>query len=201
MQANGLKSKIDTLHSTLNEMFARDDSWRAQGKWPESVRGSILHEGASDDQIAQAETRFGHNFPPSYKEFLHLHSAWEHFWGDATIIGTCPSATQKAQEDIAGNTEYQTTKLQKKLGDAFSAAAVANWESEEPRNLFLSNHLVIGTDFTGAHWVFDTRTRRSDGEMKLVFWDISYGAQDPMFDTFHDFLDWVIGEVAFRLES
>jgi hypothetical protein len=193
-----LKAKIDVLYEKLNELYALDDSWRNLGEWPEGVRGSILHPAASDDEIAQAEARFGQTFPPSYREFLKLHSAWEHFWGDFTLIGTAPPAVQKAAEEIAENTEYQTSKLKTRLGESFSAAALSAWESEEPRNLYLANHLVIGTNFGGFQWAYDTRKRRADGEMKLVYWNISFGAQDPTFDTFHDFLDWAIGEVAFR---
>jgi hypothetical protein len=36
--------------------------------------------------------------------------------------------------------------------------------------------------------------------MKLVYWNISYGAKKPTFDKFHDLIDWANGEVAFRLE-
>lgn len=199
MAEHDLKSKIDTLHDKLNELYALDDSWRALGEWPDDVRGSVLHPGASDDEIAQAEARFGHKFPPSYKEFLKLHSAWEHFWGDFTVIGTAPPPTEQAQEETAENVEYQTSKLKNKFGKDLPPAAVTAWESEEPRNLCLANHLVIATDFRGAHRVFDTRTRAGNHEMKLVLWDISYGAQDPVFDTFYDFVDWAIGQVDFRL--
>jgi cell wall assembly regulator SMI1 len=195
-----LKSKIDTLHGKLNEFYALDRSWREVGKWPDDVNGSVLHPGASDDEIARAEAQFGHRFPPSYRECVKLHSAWEHFWGDFTLIGTAPPATQKPLEEIAENIEYQTSKLKNKFGDNFSPAAISTWESEEPRNLYLANHLVIATNFRGFHWVFDTRTRRANDEMKLVYWNISYGAQEPTFERFQDFLDWAIGEVDFRLE-
>jgi hypothetical protein len=195
-----LKSKVDALHAALNELYALDDSWRTLGKWPEGVRGAVLHDRASDDEIARAEVRFGHKFPPSYEDFLRLHSAWEHFWADFTLIGTGRPATQKAQDEIAENIREQTSKLQEKFGGSLSAEAIAGWESKEERNLYLANHLVIGTDFSGAHWVFDTRTRTSNQEMKLTFWDISYGAQDPTFDRFDELLDFAIGEVTFRLE-
>jgi hypothetical protein len=195
-----LKAKIDTIHGALNELYSLDDSWRNLAKWPEGVSGSVLHDGASNDEIAQAELRVGHRFPPSYKEFLRLHSGWEHFWSDVTLIGTGRPETQRAQDEIAENIQYQISKLQNKFGDSFSPEAVRAWESEEARNLYLANHVVIGTDFSGYHWVYDTRTRGANDEMKLVYWSISFGAQEPMFDTFDAFLDWTIGEVAFHLK-
>ncbi len=195
-----LKSKVDALHAALNELYALDDSWRTLAQWPEGVRGSVLHDAASDDEIARTEVRLGQTFPPSYRELLRLHSAWEHFWADVTLIGTGRPATQKARDEIAENTREQTATLQRKFGGTLSAEAIASWESEEERNLYLANHLVIGTDFSGAHWVFDTRTRTPSQEMKLTFWDISYGAQDPAFERFDELVDFAIGEVAFRLE-
>jgi SMI1/KNR4 family protein SUKH-1 len=199
-EQDDLKTKIDTLHRKLNEFYELDDSWRQLGEWPENVRGSILQPAASDGEIARAEERFGHEFPPSYKQFLRFHSAWEHFWGDFNLVGTGPSAVQKALDEIAENVEYQTSKLKNKFGDSFSPQSITAWEAEEPRNLYLANHLVIGTNFGGFHWVYDARTRQPNGEMKLVYWNISYGAQDPTFTRFHDFLDWATGEVDFRLE-
>ena len=195
-----LKSKIATLDRDLNELYALDDSWRTLGKWPDGVRGSVLHAAASDEEIARAETRFGHKFPPSYKQFLRLHSAWEHFWGDFTLVGTGRPEVQKALDEIAENIEYQTSTLKEKFGGDLSEAAISAWESEEPRNLFLANQLVIGTNFRGFHWVYDTRTRGANDEMKLVYWNISYGAKKPTFDRFDGLIDYAMGEVAFRLE-
>jgi hypothetical protein len=195
-----LKARIDALHVALNELYALDDSWRTLGEWPEPVRGSVLHNGASAEQIAQAEARLGCAFPPSYKEFLHLHSAWEHFWGDFTLVGIGAPATQRAQDKIAEYVQHQTSKLRDKFGDGFSPAAVAAWEAEEERNLYLANQLIVGTNFGGDLWVFDTRTREPNGELKLVSWDISYGAQEPMFETFHAFIESAAEEVAFRLK-
>ena len=73
MSPEELKAKIDLLHSRLNEYYELDDSWRTIGQWPEGEHGSILHPPATEEEIVQAEARFGHTFPPSYKEFLRLH--------------------------------------------------------------------------------------------------------------------------------
>jgi hypothetical protein len=188
------------LHATLNRLYALDSNWRNVGEWSNDVEGSTLHAGASSEEIAEAESRFGHEFPPSYKEFLHLQGAWEHFWGDFTLIGIGPPATQAAQDKIVEYTEDQVSDLQRKLVDDISMAAVAAWEAEEERNLYLANHLVIGTNFSGDLWVYDTTTRHKDGELTLVYWDISYGAQEPNFPTFYEFLDWALSEAVARLE-
>jgi len=196
-----LKAKIESLHGKLNEFYALDSSWRKLGKWPKDVTGSVLHPAASEDEIAEAEKRFGHTFPPSYKAFLRLHSGWEHFWGDTTLIGTGRPATKKAQDKIAEYVEHQAGRLKERFGHTPTKSEVKAWEAEEDRYLCLANHLILGTDFSGAVWVYDTRTIGRDKEMKLVFWEISYGAQDPTFDRFDAFLDFAIGEVDFRLEN
>lgn len=199
MSADNLKTKIDLLNTRLNEYYELDDSWRTIGEWPEGERGSILHPPASDEEILQAEARFGHKFPPSYKEFLRLHSGWQHFWGDHTIVGTARAATQRAQEQIAETIKWQTDFLREDSTEEWPAAAAA-WEAADESNLYLANHLIIATDFRGALWVFDTRTRDTNGEMKLTFWEMSYGAQEPAFKNFIELLDWAMGEVEFRLE-
>jgi cell wall assembly regulator SMI1 len=191
--ARTVKSTIETVHNKLNELYSIITPWGEEGD------RSTLHDGATDEEVARAEARFGHQFPPSYKEFLRLHSAWQHFWGNATLIGIGAPATQNAQDKIAEYREWQTNLLKKRLGE-LSAATIAAWESKEEQNLYLPNHLVVGTDFSGAVWVYDTRTRRADGEMKLTFWEMSYGAQDPTFETFDQFLASWIDEVDFRLE-
>jgi len=200
MSPEELKVKIDLLHSRLNEYYELDDSWRTIGEWPEGENGSILHPPATEEEIAQAEARFGHKFPPSYKEFLRLHSGWEHCWGNDTFVGTGRTATQRAQDKIAEYIRWQIDLLRKRSVDE-SPAATKAWEAAAERNLYLAHHLVIGTDFRGAAWVFDTRTRDANQEMKLTSWEMSYGAQDPAFQNFYEYLDFAIGEVDFRLED
>ena len=64
MSPEELKAKIDLLHSRLTQDDDLDDSWRTIGQWPEGEHGSILHPPATEEEIAQAEARFGHKFPP-----------------------------------------------------------------------------------------------------------------------------------------
>ena len=201
MSPKELKAKIDLLHSRLNEYYELDDSWRTIGQWPEGEHGSILHTPATEEEIAQAEARFGHKFPPSYKEFLRLHSGWEHCWGNHTLIGTARAATQRAQEKIAEHRRWQIDVLRKRSVDE-SPAATKAWEAAAERNLYLPHHLVVATNFRGAAWVFDTRTRDAKQEMRLTYWEMSYGAQEePVVQSFYEYLDFAIGEVEFRLED
>jgi len=200
MSPEELKAKIDLLHAKLNEYYDLDDSWRTIGEWPEGERGSILHPPATEEEIRQAEARFGHKFPPSYREFLRLQCGWQHCWGDHTFIGTARPGTKKAQEKIVGDVKWQIDFLREDSQEEWPAAA-ASWEAADESNLYLPHHLVIATDFRGALWVFDTRTRDATQEMKLTFWEKSYGAQDPTFKDFHEYLDFAIGEVEFRLED
>jgi len=200
MSPEELKAKIDLLHSRLNEYYELDDSWRTIGEWPDGEHGSILHPPATEEEIAQEETRFGHKFTPSYKAFLRLHSGWEHCWGDHTLVGTAHAGTQRARDKIAEYIRWQIDVLRKRSVDE-SPAAIKAWEAKDESNLYLAHHLVIAADFRGAAWVFDTRTRDANQEMRLTFWEMSYGAQEPAFQNFYEYLDFAIGEVDFRLED
>lgn len=193
--------KVRSLHKCLNELYAIDSNWRAWGEWPDEVTGSILHRAATAAEISAAEGKFGHRFPPSFVEFLQLHSAWEHFWGDFTLVGTGPAGTEPAIAKIVEYAGEQTADLQKELGNDFSAQGIRAWEAEQERFIHLADQLVIGTDFSGALWVFDTGSRRADGEMTLKSWDISYGAQEPEFANFGEFLDWAMFEAEDRLHQ
>jgi hypothetical protein len=200
MSPTELKAKIELIHAKLNEYYALDDSWKSIGEWPESESGSILLPPATEDEIVQAEVRAGHKFPPSYKEFLRLHSGWKHFWGDDTIVGTGRPDTKSAQDKIAEYIKWQIDFLREDSAEEWPAAA-KTWEAAGRNHLYLSHHLVIATNFRGAVFAFDTRTRDANQEMKLTFWEMSYGAQDPAFQNFYEYLDFAIGEVDFRLED
>ncbi|MEZ4360754.1 MAG: SMI1/KNR4 family protein [Kofleriaceae bacterium] len=54
-----------------------DPNWKVRGAWPEGEHGSILHLPATEAEIAEAERRMGHAFPPSYRAFLALHRGWQ----------------------------------------------------------------------------------------------------------------------------
>jgi len=195
-----LAMNVRSLHERLNELYALDTSWKEYGSWPEGVHGSILHPPAREREIAEAERRLGVPFPPSYRTFLLLHRAWEHFWADVTLIGTGGVETERARAKVDEYVSEQTGDLRKRLGENFTANGIAAWEAKEKRFIYLANQLVIGTDFAGVLWVYDTRSRRSDGEMTLTQWDISYGAQEPEFSTFGEFIQWARSEVENRIQ-
>jgi hypothetical protein len=196
-----LEMKVRSLHAALNELYSVNPSWKARGNWPEEVTGSILHPPASEREIAAAERRLGLAFPPSYRDFLSLHRAWEHFWADFTLIGTGDVETERARAEVDEYVTEQTDDLRKKLGKGFAPESIAAWEAREKRLICLANQLVIGTNFAGALWVYDTRSRRPDGEMTLTQWDISYGAQEPEFSTFDEFMEWARSEVEHRIQQ
>ena len=194
-------AKVRSLHDALNELYAVNPSWRARNRWPEEVTGSILHPAASEREIAAAEQRLGLAFPPSYREFLSLHRSWEHFWADFTLIGTGDSETERARAEVEEYVTEQAEDLRKKLGKGFTPEGIAAWEAKEKRFIYLANQLVIGANFAGDLWVYDTRSRRPDGEMTLTQWDISYGAQEPEFSTFGEFMEWARSEVENRIQQ
>jgi cell wall assembly regulator SMI1 len=192
MSPEELKAKIDLLHSRLNEHYELDDSWRTIGQWPEGEHGSILHPPATEEEIAQAEARFGHKFPPSSQAFLRLHSGWEHCWGN--LRWSEPLVLElNARRTRLPSIKWQIDVLRKRSVDE-SPAATKAWEAADEANLYLAHHLVVATNFRGAAYVFDTRTRDANQEMKLTYWEMSYGAQDPVFQNFYEYLDFAIGK-------
>lgn len=48
-----LVEMIKTLHERLNELYAIDSNWRQWGAWPIDVTGSVLHKGATEEEIAR----------------------------------------------------------------------------------------------------------------------------------------------------
>lgn len=187
-----MKDAIERLAGILAELYPLDLYWE--------VEDSVRHAPASDAEITDAEARFGHAFPPSYKELLRLHRAWEHLWGGFTIVGTAdPAVVGNALAEMKEDVEEQNAELEDDLG-GLEPDVVRAWEADEDRFMHLDSHLVVALNFRGEYWVYDTTTRRDDGEMTLVTWDIGYGAQDPTWATIHELLEHQVSEAAARVK-
>lgn len=187
-----METAVDQLATILSELYTLDLYWE--------VEDSVRHPPATDAEISAAESTAGHAFPPSYKALLRMHRAWEHLWGAFTILGTRdPACVGDALAEMKEDVDEQNEELQDELG-GLDAERVGSWEAKEERFMHLDSHLVVAVNFRGEYWVYDTRTRRADGEMTLVTWDIGYGAQDPTWQTIDELLAHQVAEASRRVQ-
>lgn len=189
---------VAALDEALVDLDRAGKGWRTYAGWPDNDRGSILLPPATEEAISHAEKSAGFPFPPSYRRFLQVSNGWIHFWGDYTLVGLGDEQVREAVSEIAENVQEQTEDLESELG-SLEPTAISDWEASEERYLYLPRCLVVGSDSAGAMWVYDPLTADEAGEMSLTLWDISYGAQDPRFQTFDDFLEWALDETRTRL--
>src|SRR3989442_5454995 len=108
-----------------------------------------------------------------------------------TLAGVSGAHTDRVLQKIDEYVRFKRDELAGVLGSSFSPADIASWEAADPRNLYLPNHIAIGTNFGGVVWLFDTRTHRSDGEMSLVYWTVDYGVwEERGLEDFPHLLEW-----------
>lgn len=182
-----LDELIDRLADKLNRIYAQDCTWKERAHWPKNHNGTILPPPATEAQISGLERKIGRTLPTSYRQFLRRHNGWEHFWGDFTLIGATGHHTERVFAEVE---EYVETQREEDVAD-FTEEQIAEWEAANVRNLFLANHITFGSNFGGELWVFDTRTRRPDGEMAVAYWTLEYGVwQENRHEDFITFLRW-----------
>jgi len=193
---------VDALQASLDRIYSLDPRWKERGEWPDDVDGAILHPPAPQKAIDEFEKRIGRAFPPSYRQFLRTHNGWEHFWGDVTLTGVSGAHTARFLKKVKEYEQYQRDEQLAGVLSKFSTSEIAAWEAEDPRHLYLPNHLAFGTDFAGGLWLFDTRTSRRDGEMSAVFWTLGYGVRDSTrAETFGHFLEAALSAARLSLKD
>ena len=175
-----LESLIGAMHTKLNEIYQLDPQWKKRGEWKQGDRGSLVYPPAAEKDIRSCAKQLGKEFPPSYVRFLRLHNGWKHFWMDFILIGTSGEHTETALKDIQQTEAWQRADLEKRFGK-LSASAIKNWESRHPKNLYLENHLVFGTDCAGSVFVFDGRGKPAKTGPVIRHWSIANGASNDEF--------------------
>ena len=190
---------VETLQATLRKIHDLESGGGSRGGGLDN--GPLLHAPAAEQQILDFERRLGRTFPPLYREFLRLHNGWERSWGDMTFIGVSGAHTQSVLKKVEEYVQFQRDEELAGVLNSFSDSEIAAWESRDPRNLYLPNHLGFATNFAGELWVFDSRTRRPNGEMSIVYWTLDYGAwEERRHEDFGRFLAWASSEADATLE-
>ena len=175
-----LKGLIEALHPKLNQIYQLDPQWKQRGEWKQGEKGSILYPPAAARDLQNFAKQLGKDIPPSYVRFLQLHNGWKHFWMDFILIGTSGEHTDAALKDIKQTQNWQKADLEKRFGK-LSPSAIKEWESKNPKNLYLENHVVFGTDCAGSVFVFDGRGKPPKAGPVIRHWSIANGASNDEF--------------------
>src|SRR6266849_1395443 len=136
----------------------------------------VLHPGATETEIKDAERIFGKSFPPSYVSFLRLHNGFERFWGDFWLVGASGPHSRRAFDFIRVLIAIDT-EARKLLDEQ------AIQKFEKSGGFYLPNHLIFGPNFSRAAFLYDRKSLRKDGEMDVVHWaqDASRCPRYPSF--------------------
>lgn len=184
----GIAHDIAHMRARLDEIYG----FRDATQWEPHERRTHLPLPASEAAIVAFEARHGIVVPPSYRELLRLHDGWDNaLWG-TTWRGVDRPYPGEAEvvEAIAG----QRASLETELGE-LTPASIATWEAKHPSHRYLPDMLIVGVDFRGGTWLFDTRKRRDDGELPVGFWTSESGLwfdkADRNFPTFAEMLGFL----------
>ncbi|KAF2735673.1 hypothetical protein EJ04DRAFT_511622 [Polyplosphaeria fusca] len=88
-----LDTPISKLINMCNENTMKNAIWEDMDEMdPDEPPQSIIHEGASKEQIVALEKKLGHELPGDFKEFLSLTngmaSYWNGFYGEPRFLST-----------------------------------------------------------------------------------------------------------------
>lgn len=83
---------MDDLIKLCNENTIKNAVWEEMGIDPEESLESILHPGATREEIAALEKNLGHELPQDFKEYLSITngmgSLWNGFSGEPRLLST-----------------------------------------------------------------------------------------------------------------
>jgi hypothetical protein len=189
---------IAKLEAQLSEIYELDCFMAKRAKAGRRASATVLHGPATRESIDAREAGLGFRLPPSYREFLLLHNGWEHFWLNFTLSGVTGKHTECVRLKTKETIQWQCEALARQGYE--SPKDIEAWQKKARRNLFLANHFVIGTTFSGQFYVYDRRSQGRNGEMSLYYWTIEYGAwETDCTPDFHSFLKRISREAALHL--
>lgn len=135
------------LLNMCNENTLKNAVWEEMDVDPENPPETILHEGATEEEIAGLEKKLGHSLPADYKEFLSLtngmESLWNGFYGEPKLWGTndvhFTDATkqQKAMHDASANIGFYMSMSVKPDWGPMDHVIEVNDGSEESKFVWL----------------------------------------------------------------
>jgi hypothetical protein len=164
---NGTTMTTSEIAGIVEELYTTDQNYyrlRYDEDSPQS-----LGPPCSPDQIAKLEQVFGGALPPSYRAFMELHNGWANFSGAARILTV---------EDYGS--KWVNARLQEFNG--LFEEFVPNSPSPIDRHCIPIYLGETEQDFS----LIDPSTRRSDGEMQVISFDLT--EEVGRDDTFASFL-------------
>jgi hypothetical protein len=139
------------LESSVEQLFERRAHYHRLKFGTESRQR--LGPPADSETLPGLARQWGHPLPPSYVAFLKLHEFWLNFVGDASILAFKERATPAIRKQIQ------------------SLANVRKEAHESPDRIF-----VVVAGECSEYFVFlDPSSRRADGEMDVVEYDLELG--------------------------
>lgn len=158
-----------------------------------SARRPKLHKKPDAFALARAVAKMPTPPPADYLAFLMAHDGWDLFWEGFTIAGVAGPA----REEIAVSVREAVAAL--RSPEAFEPKRLfTRREEDNPKFVYLPNHIVFATNMSGRLALFDRRTRDADGDMQVALFAHSGGVY-RRFESFRHFLSSALASTEARI--
>jgi hypothetical protein len=152
-----------------------------------------LHGKPAPDALARAVARMPLPPPAAFLSFLMQHDGWDGFWEGFTIAGV----GGPARDDIEASVNAELSALG--TPQALDPKRVfGRKEEENPRFVYLPNHIVFATNMNGRVALFDRRTRDEAGHMEVALWTLD-GHVHHRFQSFTHFLEHALASTIAKI--
>jgi cell wall assembly regulator SMI1 len=158
--------QMKPLLETLGEILAEID------RIEEPKRASEPYPPAAEDEIAAAEKRLGHAFPPSYRAFLQLHNGWHRFRYDWSVVGVSGPGYVDAHKDIIMYVNIYDKSFRR--GIPCPPDELKEREPKDSTVIYFPDHYPIATNFNGDYLVIDRNRQRDAGEYEIARVELGY---------------------------
>jgi hypothetical protein len=154
---------LNELAQMCNDNTMKNAVWEEMDMDPDDPPKTILHEGATEEQLKQCEERIGHHLPNDLRSFLRatngMESLWNGFGGEPRFLSTEEihvsdiSEQQEAWEEVAVNIGFVTDMSVKPVYPRLERVIKINGGDEQSKFLWLIEPEVaqqLGVAFFGA---------------------------------------------------
>src|SRR6266567_5007066 len=134
------------ISARLDVIYRCEKHWAA--RWRKGDKGMVLYPPAASTAIDNLERSLGKALPPQYRQFLSVTDGCEHFWDDFSFLGTEGKHSARVTAKILQYIEGQRSEVKQDFG-VVNKKTISQWEAQNPRYMFLEQHLPIATTFGG----------------------------------------------------
>ncbi|KAF2203072.1 hypothetical protein GQ43DRAFT_470301 [Delitschia confertaspora ATCC 74209] len=217
-------TSLKDLVKMCDENTIQNAVWEETDYDPEEPPKTILHKGATKEQIAELEKRLEHDLPDDYKEFLSLtngiESYWNGFFGEPRLLGT-------DEIHILDATEHQNTWNEASVDIIYipNLGIKINWATldrvilindgrEDTQFIWLVEPEYgkkLGQSFFNAYSQVDEQTQKSVNKLLMHFhagkaaahaveWQVVvWSPRDldlTVYHSFREFFEYLVGDTA-----